>query len=110
MSDITSYKSNVIVWGQTPIDKRKSNVTWSEDAFIRIYNNLKYDTFDDYLRNSGSSYVDYVVYVLYYDSKDNIIYLKDIREDVLYSIPNGTKSIGYTLAFKLNVHYEPIGS
>lgn len=107
MPGVTSYKSTSIMWSSTPIDKREPNVGWSEDAIIRIFDSGKTDTFDKYIRNSGVSFTDFVAYVLYYDNKENMTYLKDIREDVIYSIPSGAKAKGYTLAFKLNMHYNP---
>jgi hypothetical protein len=109
MPGVVSNKSNAVMWNTTPLDKRLPNVGWSEDCLIRIYDSGRTDTFDKYIRNSGQSFTEYVVYLLYYDNKENMTYLKDIREDVLYAIPSGSKSKGYTLAFKLNLYYNTKG-
>lgn len=100
-----SVANKNMMWGQTPMDKRLPNVGWSEDAIIRIFDSGKTDK-ESLLKNSGVSYVDFVAYILYYDTKENMTYVKDIREDVLYAIPSGAKAKGYTLAFKLNMNYK----
>ncbi len=94
-------KSNTIMWSDTPLKNKMDNVGWSQDATIRVYDSgsTKTDT-------NGIKYNDFIVYILYYDNKDNIVYLKDVRNDVLYSIPSGAKAKGYTLAFKLNTAYN----
>ncbi len=85
--------NKMMSWSTTPIDSRPSNISWSEEGKIRIYNDKKYD--------------EIVAYVLYYDSSEKMTYLKDIRNETLYAIPSGSKAKGYTLAFKLNlVHKE----
>ena len=106
MPGVVSNSNKSMMWSSTPLDKKLPNAGWSEDAIIRIYDTGKTDTFDKYIKNSGISYTDFVAYVLYYDSKDNMTYVKDIREDVLYAIPSGAKAKGYTLAFKLNMNYK----
>ena len=103
MPGVVSNKS--MMWSPTPLDKRLPNVGWSEDAIIRIFDSGKTDK-ESLLKNSGVSYVDFVAYVLYYDTKENMTYVKDIRENVLYAIPSGAKAKGYTLAFKLNINYK----
>ena len=42
-----------------------------------------------------------VIYKYYYNKKDNIIYLVDIYDDVVYKFPKTEKAKGYVLAFKL---------
>lgn len=106
MPGVVSNKSHSIMWGATPSGKSLPNAGWSEDATIRIFDTGKTDTFDKYIKNSGISYIDFVAYVLYYDNKDKMTYLKDIRQDVLYAIPSGAKAKGYTLAFKLNLIHK----
>lgn len=104
MSEFPTSKS--IMWSSTPLDKKFFDTGWSEDAMIRVYDSGRTDSFEKFIRNSGVSFYDYVVYVLYYDNKENMTYLKDIRSDVLYSIPSGAKSKGYVLAAKLNYAYK----
>ncbi len=106
MPGVVSNNSHSVMWSSTPHDKLLPNAGWSEDATIRIFDSGKTDTFDKYIKNSGISYIDFVAYVLYYDTKENMTYVKDIREDVLYAIPSGAKAKGYTLAFKLNLNYK----
>ncbi len=102
----TMTHSKQMVWGQTPLDQRKPNVSWSEDGTIRIYDPEKTDTFDKFIKNSGITYTNLVAYILYYDTKDKMTYLEDVRDGVLYSIPQGAKAKGYTLAVKLNLIYK----
>lgn len=101
----SSISSKSVMWGQTPLDKKFPNAGWSEDATIRIFDTGKTDE-ETMLKNSGLTYVDVVAYVLYWDDKESMTCLKDIREDVLYTIPSGAKAKGYTLAFKLNMNYK----
>ena len=68
-------------WKDTPLTKRYKNVGWSEDA---------------YLKNGNQ------VYIMYYNNNTNSIFVDDLRNDIKYEIPNGGKSKGYVLAFKLN--------
>lgn len=92
MSNV-SDTSKSVMWKPTPMDKKLPNAGWSDDAIVRFYD------------VSGDTFEDKVVYVLYWDNVDNMTYLKDIREDVLYSLPSGAKAKGYTLAFKLNLNH-----
>ena len=85
--------SKMMSWSITPINDRLDYMSWSEEGKIRIYSDKKYD--------------EVVAYILYYDTSEKMTYLKDIRNNVLYAIPSGSKAKGYTLAFKLNlVHKE----
>lgn len=92
-----------IVWVTTPVEKKLPQAKWSEDAIIR--KNKTAVTFAKFLKDDVD-YEDSVCYVLYYDITDGFVYLKDVREDVLYSVPNASKAKGYTLALKLSIHYN----
>jgi hypothetical protein len=105
MPGVIQNSSKSVMWSPTPLDKKFPNSGWSEDAKIRIFDTGKTDQ-ETILKDNELSYVDVVVYVLYWDNVDNMTYLKDIREDVLYSIPSGAKAKGYTLAFKLNMNHK----
>ena len=104
MPGVVSNKS--MMWKDTPIEKKLLNTSWSQDAIIRTYDHEKTDTFEKYIKNSGISYIEQIVYTLYYDNKDSITYLKDIRNDIIYKLPVNGKSKGYTLAFRLNISYQ----
>ena len=96
------YSNKAMSWKPTPLEDRSDNVGWSDDGIIKIFDTGRTDTFDKYIKNSGLTYIDMVGYVLYYDKKEKMVYLKDIRDNVLYAIPSGAKSKGYMLAYKLN--------
>ena len=92
---------NSIMWSDTPLKNKPTHIGWSKDAIIRVYSNDGKQT-----DSSNNKYDDFIAYNLYYDNKDNRVYLKDIRNDVLYDIPTGSMAKGYTLAFKLNLAYN----
>jgi spore coat protein U-like protein len=98
---MSNSKSNTIMWSDTPLKDKPKNVGWSQDATIRVYRNEGNEK-----DSTGNRYDNFIAYKLYYDSKENSVYLKDIRSNVLYSIPSGAKAKGYTLAFKLNIAYN----
>lgn len=73
-------KNNIIRWSDTTLKEKPKEYSWSEDAF-------------DYDGN--------LIFRLYYDNNKNGVYLHDITNDVIYQVPQGAKSKGYLLAFKL---------
>ena len=79
-SSFKSHKSNLITWKTMPLANKAKNYGWADEAI----------------------YEDQVVFVLYYDNEKNSIYLLDLVEGCTYNIPNGAKSKGYLVAFKLN--------
>ena len=100
------FRSNGIMWKPTPLDKMPPNASWSEDAILRVFTENRPDSVNQYIRESGKTYADYVGYILYYDNKESMTYLKDVRDNILFSIPSGAKAKGYTLTFKLNQYYN----
>jgi hypothetical protein len=95
-------ESRSMTWMMTPEKNKLPNAKWSEDAIIRKPGTS--DSFAKFLRD-GDNYEKFVAYVMYFDKSDNIAYLKDVREDVLYTIPKASKAKGYTLATKLNKYH-----
>jgi hypothetical protein len=73
-----------VSWNSTPIDKKAKEFSWSEDGKITIENE------------------EFVAYRLFYNTTENMTCLYDIRKNVMYKIPSGSKAKGYMLAFKLN--------
>lgn len=66
-------------WTDTPLKDRSSNHGWSENANFR-----------------GKTY-----YKMFFNKKDNTVYLYDIIEDQYYVLLDGAKYRGYLIAFKL---------
>lgn len=79
--DLTNKSSNLLNWKTMKLLDRPSNYGWAEEAYDSNNN---------------------VLFELYYDNDKSITILYDKTEDIKYSLPNGQKSKGYVLAFKLN--------
>ena len=77
---ITRPKS--LTWKQPDIEDK--NIEWYEEAYEAHTNRL--------------------IFKYYFNKKDDVIYLDDVKDEVIYKLPKEQKAKGYILAFKLISH------